>query len=69
MPLVAAGLLNRQVAAELATTERTIKFRRAHIMQKMQAVSVADLVRRDRAADARLQSPESRCHCAIVLKS
>src|SRR6266850_362118 len=44
MPLVAAGLLNKQVAGELATTERTIKFHRAHIMQKMHAVSLADLV-------------------------
>ena len=45
MVLVAAGLLNKQVASELATTERTIKFHRAHIMQKMQAESLADLVR------------------------
>jgi FixJ family two-component response regulator len=45
MPLVAAGLLNKQVAGELTTTERTIKFHRAHIMQKMQAESLADLVR------------------------
>jgi len=45
MPLVAAGLLNKQVADELATTERTIKFHRAHIMQKMRAESIADLVR------------------------
>jgi len=45
MPLVAAGLLNKQVAGELATTERTIKFHRAHIMQKMGAESPADLVR------------------------
>src|SRR2546421_2329188 len=45
MPLVAAGLLNKQVAGELATTERTIKFHRAHIMQKMAAESLADLVR------------------------
>src|SRR6059036_323526 len=45
MPLVAAGLLNKQVAGELATTERTIKFHRAHIMQKMRAESLADLVR------------------------
>ena len=34
LPLVADGLLNKQVAGELATTERTIKFHRAHIMQK-----------------------------------
>jgi FixJ family two-component response regulator len=45
MALVAAGLLNKQVAGDLATTERTIKFHRAHIMQKMGAESLADLVR------------------------
>jgi FixJ family two-component response regulator len=45
MPLITAGLLNKQVAGELATTERTIKFHRAHIMQKMSAESLADLVR------------------------
>lgn len=45
LPLVAAGLLNKQVADKLATTERTIKFHRAHIMQKAHAVSAADLVR------------------------
>lgn len=45
MALVTAGLLNKQVAGELATTERTIKFHRAHIMQKMRAESLADLVR------------------------
>jgi FixJ family two-component response regulator len=45
MPLIAAGLLNKQVAGELATTERTIKFHRAHIMQKMRAESLANLVR------------------------
>jgi FixJ family two-component response regulator len=45
LPLIAAGLLNKQVAGKLATTERTIKFHRAHIMQKTHAESVADLVR------------------------
>jgi FixJ family two-component response regulator len=45
MPLVAAGLLNKQVAGKLATTERTIKFHRAHIMRKMHANSLAELVR------------------------
>ena len=45
MALVVAGLLNKQVASKLATTERTIRFHRAHIMQKMGAESLADLVR------------------------
>lgn len=45
MALVADGLLNKQVAAKLATTEATIKFHRAHIMQKMRARSLADLIR------------------------
>lgn len=45
LPLVAAGMLNKQVASELATTERTIKFHRAHIMQKSRAESLVDLVR------------------------
>ena len=44
LPLV-LGLLNKQIAGELITTERTIKFHRAHIMQKMRAESLADLVR------------------------
>jgi FixJ family two-component response regulator len=45
MALVAAGMLNKQIAGDLATSERTIKFHRAHIMQKMNAKSLADLVR------------------------
>ena len=45
MALVVAGRLNRQIAGELATTERTIKFHRTHMMEKMEADSVADLVR------------------------
>jgi len=45
MALVLAGLPNKQIAAELATAERTIKFHRAHMMEKMQAASVAELVR------------------------
>ena len=45
MMLVVAGRLNKEIASEVATTERTIKFHRAHIMEKMEAESVADLVR------------------------
>lgn len=45
LPLVVAGLLNKQIAGELAASERTVKFHRAHIMKKMEAESLADLVR------------------------
>jgi len=42
---VAAGLLNKQIAAELGTSERTIKAHRAQVVEKMQARSIAELVR------------------------
>jgi FixJ family two-component response regulator len=42
---VVSGMLNKQIADELGATERTIKFHRGHIMQKMQAKSLAELVR------------------------
>ncbi|HBZ70204.1 MAG TPA: DNA-binding response regulator [Deltaproteobacteria bacterium] len=42
---VVAGSPNKQIAGQLATAERTIKFHRAHIMKKMQAESLAELVR------------------------
>ena len=45
MTLVVAGRLNKQIAGEVATTERTVKFHRAHIMEKMEAESAAELVR------------------------
>jgi FixJ family two-component response regulator len=43
--LVARGLLNKQIAAELGAAERTIKQHRASVMRKLRANSVADLVR------------------------
>ena len=43
--LVVSGLLNKQVGAELGATEKTIKVHRARIMEKMQAGSLAELVR------------------------
>lgn len=45
LALVVAGKLNKQIAAELNTVEKTIKFHRAHVMQKMEVTSVAELVR------------------------
>ncbi|HVN37980.1 MAG TPA: response regulator transcription factor [Myxococcota bacterium] len=45
MAFAVAGLLNKQIAAELSTSERTIKFHRAHLMKKMEAESIAELVR------------------------
>ena len=45
MRLVVTGRLNKQVADELKAAERTIKFHRSHIVQKMGAESLADLVR------------------------
>ena len=41
---VVSGMLNKQIADELGTTERTIKFHRGHIMRKMEVKSVAELV-------------------------
>ncbi len=45
MLLVVAGRLNKQIADELGTVEKTIKVHRARVMTKMEADSVADLVR------------------------
>jgi FixJ family two-component response regulator len=44
MALVVTGLLNKQIAAVLGNTEKTVKFHRGHVMHKMHAVSVAELV-------------------------
>ena len=45
MHLVARGLLNKQIAAELGISEKTIKVHRAQVMHKMSAGSLVDLVR------------------------
>ena len=44
MPLVAAGLMNKQIAAQLNVSEITVKVHRGHVMGKMGARSLAELV-------------------------
>ena len=45
MTYVIAGLLNKQIAAELDISEKTVKVHRARVMEKMAVLSVAELVR------------------------
>jgi len=56
MQQVVTGLLNKQIAAELNITEFTVKIHRGHVMRKMRADSLADLVRM--AESLRISSPK-----------
>jgi FixJ family two-component response regulator len=54
---VAAGLMNKQIAAELGLAEITVKIYRGHIMKKMRAKSLADLIRMTEALEIRPSKP------------
>jgi FixJ family two-component response regulator len=58
MGWVVSGLLNKQIAAELGISEIMVKVHRGQVMQKMQADSLADLVR----MSERLASPRAKNH-------
>jgi len=60
MGLVTAGLMNKQVAGELGLSEITVKIHRGHVMRKMAARSLADLVRMAELLGVRRTKPESR---------
>ena len=56
MMLVVRGLLNKQIASQLGTTEATVKLHRGHVMHKMQANSLADLI----LMSQKLESPSGK---------
>jgi FixJ family two-component response regulator len=57
LPLVSSGLMNKQIAAELGLAEITVKLHRGHVMRKMDAKSLADLVRKAETLGIRRTKP------------
>jgi FixJ family two-component response regulator len=57
LALVASGLMNKQIAAEIGLAEITVKIHRGHIMRKMGAKSLADLVRMAEMLGVRRSKP------------
>jgi FixJ family two-component response regulator len=57
LPLVTSGIMNKQIAAELGLAEITVKLHRGHIMRKMEAKSLADLVRKAEMLGIRRTTP------------
>ncbi|MEO8303188.1 MAG: response regulator [Betaproteobacteria bacterium] len=58
LELIAAGRLNKQIAADLGTVENTVKFHRANLMRKLDVNTFADLVKMvERAADFKKPAP------------
>jgi FixJ family two-component response regulator len=57
MQLVVSGLLNKEIARELGTREVTVKVHRGQVMRKMQAGSLADLVRMADSLDVVSKNP------------
>jgi RNA polymerase sigma factor (sigma-70 family) len=55
--MVALGMLNKQIAAELGTAENTVKVHRSRAMEKMHAQSLADLVKMMEKLKGRLKKP------------
>jgi FixJ family two-component response regulator len=57
LALVSSGLMNKQIAAELGIAEITVKIHRSHIMKKMDAKSLADLLRKAETLGIRPAKP------------